>query len=64
MKNNRPVVILVLVVLALVAFFVRWEEWEYKDLNGGSVFQYRGALLPWQEAQAPPAGTNVAAVAV
>lgn len=33
----------------------RWEAWDYNDSAGVLVFRYRGVLLPWQEAQAPPA---------
>jgi hypothetical protein len=59
-KTNRPLVALGLVA----AFAVRWEEWDYQDARGGSVFQYRGLLLPWQQAEAPPAGVNVVTVTV
>jgi hypothetical protein len=64
MKPNRSVVVTAVIVVLLAAFVVRWEEWDYKDSRGTTVFQYRGALLPWQEAQAPPAGANVSNVTV
>jgi hypothetical protein len=63
-KSNRPLAALVVVAVLLAALFVRWEAWDYTDGTGRSVFQYRGLLLPWQEAQAPPAGATVATVAV
>jgi hypothetical protein len=63
-KSNRPAAVLVVVAAVLVACFLRWEEWNYQDTRGDSVFQYRGVLLPWQEAQAPPAGTTVVSVSV
>ncbi len=64
MKSNRPVAILVVVAVVLAACFLRWEDWSYQDSRGESVFQFRGVLLPWQEAQAPPAGASVATVSV
>jgi hypothetical protein len=63
-KSNRSLAALAVVVVLLAAFAVRWEEWDYEDGRGGTVFQYRGLLLPWQEAQAPPAGAAVATVSV
>ncbi len=64
MKANRRLAALAAAVALLAALAERWEEWDYRDAAGGTVFQYRGLLLPWQEAQAPPAGAGVAAVAV
>ena len=64
MKSSRPVVAVVVAAVVLAALALRWEEWDYQDGRGGSVFQYRGVLLPWQEAQAPPPGASVATVAV
>jgi len=63
-KSNRPLAALVVVALLLAALVLRWEDWSYQDARGESVFQYRGVLLPWQEAQAPPAGATVATVSV
>ncbi len=64
MKSNRSLAALVVVALLLASLAVRWEEWDYKDARGGTVFQYRGLLLSWQEAQAPPAGATIATVTV
>ena len=64
MKSKRPLAALAVVTVVLAALALRWEEWDYQDVRGERVFQFRGVLLPWQEAQAPPAGSSVATVAV
>ncbi len=60
MRNRRPLAALVILAVVAAAFAVRWEEWDYRDGAGQPVFRYRGLLLPWQEAQAPPAAAGVA----
>jgi hypothetical protein len=47
-----------------VGLACRWESWDYLGPDGTSVFHYRGLLLPWQQAPAPPTGAVVSNVVV
>ncbi len=62
--NTRVSIALGLVLAVAVGLSCRWEEWNYSDKAGASIFRHRGALLPWQEVQAPPPGPPVVTVTV
>ena len=64
MRNRRFLVGLGAIVVVAAGAVCRWESWDYTGPDGVSVFRYRGWLLPWEKAPAPPSGGVVTSVTV
>ncbi|HYH64514.1 MAG TPA: hypothetical protein VD866_07435, partial [Urbifossiella sp.] len=63
-SNRTFLVGLVVPFLLILGGACRWESWDYLGPDGASVFRYRGLLLPWQVAPAPPPGAVATTVVV